>query len=178
MQVIRGYKTALKLNKVQITACKKHCGAARKAYSRSLSRKQKGSKNRAKARLKLARQHYKIANIRQEALHKVTTAIVAKTKPDRERPEVLALEDLNVAGMLKNRKLSRAIADVGFGEFRRQIGYKTLWNGIKLFFAARFYPSSKTCSDCGLELDRDLNAALNLKYQAQAWLKEPKSTAS
>jgi putative transposase len=162
--------------------------------ARSLSRKQKGSKNRAKAGRLLARQHYRIGNIRRHALHKVTTAICAKNKPDNARPRVVVLEDLNVAGMLKNRLLSRAIADVGFGEFRRQISYKALWNGIIIFIANRFFPSSKKCSgcgvvkselglheriffcsECGLTLDRDLNAALNLKQLALA---ELKTTAS
>lgn len=167
-----------------------------KRLARSLSRKQKGSKNRTKARIKLARQHYHIGNIRRDALHKVTTVICAKTKPDNARPRVIAIEHLNVAGMLKNRKLSRAIADVGFGEFRRQIGYKTVWNGITLFLANRFFPSSKQCSgcrvvkaelalservytcECGLELDRDQNSAINLKHEALAHLFKLENTAS
>lgn len=157
-----------------------------KRLSRSLARKEKGSKNRAKAKLKLARLHYHISNIRQDTLHKATTAIVAKTKPSSQKPSVVGMEDLNVAGMLKNRKLARAIADVGFGEFKRQITYKAFWNGVHLHVVDRFYPSSKKCSgcghvktelalservyhcgECGLTLDRDLNAAINLRQAAE-----------
>lgn len=149
--------------------------------SRELSRKQKGSKNQGKAKRKLARLHYRISCIRQDALHKATTEIVAKTKPPSERPGVVVVEDLNVAGMVKNRKLARAISEVGFYEFRRQLAYKTKLYGGVLLVADRFYPSSKTCSgcgvvkdelslservyacaSCGLRLDRDLNAARNL----------------
>ena len=129
--------------------------------------------------------HARIANIRKDALHKATSAIVARTKPDAERPGVIVLEDLHVAGMLKNRKMSRAIADVGLYEFRRQIEYKTRFAGISVKFVSRWYPSSKTCSgcgwihedlqlsdrvfccqQCGMVIDRDENAALNLAASA------------
>ena len=115
--------------------------------------------------------------MRKDSLHKATNAIVkAKTKP-----ETIVLEDLNVEGMMKNHKLAGAVADVSFGEFRRQIEYKALWNGIEVLIAPRFYPSSKTCNVCGnvnkdlklsdrtwtcesckTELNRDFNAAINL----------------
>jgi IS605 OrfB family transposase len=114
-----------------------------------------------------------------------TSALVARTKPDSERPAVIVLEDLHVSGMLKNRRLSRAIADVGMHEFRRQIEYKALAAGVQVKFVSRWYPSSKTCSDCGwihedltlaervficqqcgVVLDRDENAALNLAASA------------
>ncbi|MBO0789936.1 MAG: transposase [Ktedonobacteraceae bacterium] len=149
--------------------------------SRAHSRKQKGSANRKKYARKLAKLHARIANIRRDALHKATSTIVAKTKPDSERPRAIVLEDLNVGGMLKNRKLSRAIADVGFYEFRRQIEYKARDAGGEVLFASRWEPSSKTCSscgtvretlglnervfvceDCGYVTDRDDNAARNL----------------
>jgi putative transposase len=152
-----------------------------KRACRRLSRRKKGSRNRHKARKLLARQHARIANIRRDALHKATTTITAKTKPDGMRPAVIVLEDLAVANMVKNRKLARAISDVGMGEFRRQMAYKTLWNGESLLIADRFYPSTKRCSrcghvkavmelservyvceTCGLVSDRDFNAALNL----------------
>ena len=129
--------------------------------------------------------HARIANVRKDALHKATSALVARTKPDGERPAVIVLEDLHVSGMLKNRRLSRAIADVGMYEFRRQIEYKARFAGVQVKFVSRWYPSSKTCSDCGwihedltladrvficqqcgVVLDRDENAALNLAASA------------
>jgi IS605 OrfB family transposase len=150
-------------------------------FSRAHSRKQKGSKNREKSRKKLAKLHSRIANIRKDALHKTTSQLVAKTKPASERPSLIVLEDLNIAGMLKNRKLSRAIADVGMSEFRRQLEYKAAQAGITVKFADRWYASSKTCSicgwvnedldlsqrvfvciDCGYFADRDYNAAKNI----------------
>jgi putative transposase len=149
--------------------------------SRRHSRKQKESKNRKKAQRRLARMHAKIANIRRDTLHKATSQLVARTKSPDERPSVIVLEDLNVSGMLKNRKLSRAISDVGLYEFRRQITYKAALAGVQVQVVSRWEPSSKTCSgcgwidedltladrifvceDCGLTLDRDYNAALNL----------------
>ena len=154
---------------------------ALKRAQRKVSRRQKGSKNRTKAKKGLAIAHYRVANIRRDALHKATSAIVARTKPDGERPSKVVLEDLNVRGMLKNHKLAKAIADVGFGEFRRQMTYKTGWAGEELVIADRFFASTKMCSgcgyvkkamplsertfvceNCGLNIDRDLNAALNL----------------
>jgi putative transposase len=153
--------------------------------SRRHSRKKQGSKNREKARGKLARQHAKIAHIRRDTLHQATSQLVAKTRLPEERPSVIVLEDLNVQGMLKNRKLSRAISDVGLYEFKRQLRYKTTWYGITLKEVSRWYPSSKTCSgcgavreeldlservficfECGLTLDRDDNAALNVAASA------------
>ncbi len=153
--------------------------------SRQHSRKVKGSQNRKKATRKLARQHAHIANIRRDALHKATSAIVAKTKPESERPSVIVLEDLNVQGMLKNRSLSLAISDVGMYEFKRQLRYKAEQAGITIKEVARWYPSSKTCSscgtireelalservfvcfDCGYVADRDYNAARVLAQSA------------
>lgn len=125
-----------------------------------------------------------IANIRRDTLHKSTSVIVAKTKPDNERPSVVVLEDLNVSGMLANHCLAQAISDVGFAEFRRQLEYKTVWYGSELIVADRFFPSSRLCRhcgcinselklsdrvwtcDCGAVHDRDLNAAINLKNLA------------
>lgn len=146
--------------------------------SRSLSRKQKGSQNRQKARTKLARLHSRIANIRNDALHKLTTSLTS-------RFSVICIEDLHVKGMLKNRHLSRSMSDMGFGEFRRQLTYKTAMRGVGLVVADRFFPSSKKCSKCGVVLEslllsirdwkcascgashnRDVNAALNLKSLA------------
>src|SRR6266516_5140624 len=151
---------------------------ALKRASRAHSRKKKGSQNRKKAQRRLARVHARISHIRRDALHKATSQIVAKTKPDQQRPRVIVLEDLHIQGMLKNRKLSRAIADVGLYEFRRQIEYKARSAGVAVQTVSRWFPSSKTCSGCGtvkeelalsertfvceacgLTLDRDLNAA-------------------
>lgn len=152
--------------------------------SRRHARKKKGSKNREKARRRLARLHARIANVRRDSLHKATSSLVAKTRLPEERPAVIVLEDLNVSGMLKNRRLSRAIADVGLYEFKRQLQYKAAWSGITLKEVSRWFPSSKTCSscgvvredlalservfvclDCGYVADRDYNAA---KVLAQA----------
>jgi len=129
--------------------------------------------------------HARIAHIRRDTLHKATSSIVAKTKPDAERPAVIVLEDLHISGMLKNRHLSRAIADVGLYEFRRQVEYKARYAGVQVKTVSRWYPSSKTCSacgwhhedltladrvfccqQCGMILDRDENAALNLAAMA------------
>lgn len=146
--------------------------------SRALSRKVKGSANRRKAATKLARLHARIANIRKDALHKATTEIV-------QRFDVVGIEDLNVRGMMALGTLSRAVADVGMFEFRRQLEYKAVMHGVRIVVADRWYPSSRTCSDCGhlhagLSLaerewtcdgcgvvhDRDHNAAINLMNMA------------
>jgi len=145
--------------------------------SRSLSRKVKGSKNRHKAKMKLARLHTRISNIRKDALHQLTTDLT-------RRFHTIGIEDLNVRGMVKNRHLSRAVSDMGFFEFRRQLEYKAAQRG-SVVVADRWYPSSKTCSCCGHKLselplsvrewtcpacntthDRDVNAAVNLKNMA------------
>lgn len=146
--------------------------------SRSLSRKQKGSANRKKAKSKLAKLHARIAAIRSDALHQLTTNLT-------RRFHTIGIEDLNVRGMVKNRHLARSVADMGFFEFRRQLEYKAAMRGGQIVVADRFYPSSKTCSDCGHRLealplavrewtcpacgtrhDRDMNAAINLKNMA------------
>ena len=149
--------------------------------SRWHSRKQKGSANRKKAQRRLARMHARIAHVRQDALHKATAGLVAKNKSTDQRPAVIVIEDLHVSGMLKNRHLSRVIADVGWYEFRRQIEYKARDAGCLVHVVSRWEPSSKTCSgcgwinedltladrvfscqECGLTIDRDFNAAQNL----------------
>jgi len=145
---------------------------------KEVSRKKKGSKNRKKAVRQLQRTHLRISNIRQDNLHK-TTSWLARNK------QTICLEDLNVMGMQKNHRLARAIGDVGLGEFRRQMEYKTTRYGSTLVFADRWYPSSKTCSSCGRvrddlklserifhcpscgnSIDRDYNASLNLEMVA------------
>lgn len=219
-----------------------------KRLHRRLSRKTKGSKNRTKARLKLARKYARIAHVRRDALHKGTSLLTRaalspeeratrkaeiaaslpepkakvkarkgkKTRPSETlpeqvarkvkqkqitqrlrqatpanahvRPEVVVLEDLYVEGMKRNRKLALSISDVGLGEFRRQMTYKTTWQGETLLLANRWFPSTKMCSRCGnvkeemdlseriyvcanpacgLIIDRDVNAALNLAALAK-----------
>ena len=109
--------------------------------SRSLSRKQNGSARRKKAKGKLAKLHARIAAIRTDALHRLTTNLT-------RRFHTIGIEDLNVRGMMKNRHLARPIADMGFFEFRRQLEYKAAMRGGQIVVAGRFYPSSKTCSGC------------------------------
>lgn len=151
-----------------------------KRAQQALSRKMKGSKRRAKAKDRVARLHARIANRRTDTLHKLTT-MLAQTYSD------ICIEDLNVAGMVKNHHLAKVISDVSFYELRRQLEYKTAKTGAKLHVIDRWYPSSKTCSNCGsvktklslkertykcehcgLVIDRDLNAAINLMVAGSA----------
>ncbi|WP_242529337.1 transposase [Methylacidimicrobium sp. B4] len=146
--------------------------------SRSLSRKRKGSANRRKAKEKLARLHARIANGRLDALHKQSAGL-------RRRFSLIGVEDLNVRGMMGNRRLARSIGDMGFFEFRRQLEYKAAMRGGEVVVADRFFSSRKTgshcghrleslplsvrewtCPACGAEHDRDVNAAMNLKNVA------------
>ena len=119
--------------------------------NRSLSRKAKGSKNRGKARLRLARCHARIANVRADALHKLTTWLVRTYG-------CVVIEDLGVKGMMRNGKLARVISDMGFGEFRRQLEYKQALSKAEVIVADRWFPSSKLCRKCGL-----VNESLTLK---------------
>ncbi|MEW6023677.1 MAG: transposase [Pseudomonadota bacterium] len=146
--------------------------------SRALSRKPKGSCNRKKAKAKLARLHARIANVRANGLHQLSASIT-------RRFHTIGIEDLHVKGMLGNRCLSRAIADMGFAELRRQLAYKAQRRGGQVVIIDRWYPSSKTCSCCSHKLDlldlgtcqwtcpacgmlheRDVNAAINLRNMA------------
>ncbi len=106
------------------------------------SRKQRGSRTRRQSAAGLARLHRRIRCQRADFLHQATTDL-AKTK------SVIVVEDLSGRGMIRNRHLSRSIADAGWSEFRRMLAYKTHWYGSQLVVAPRFYPSSKTCSTCG-----------------------------
>ena len=151
-----------------------------KRLARGYSRTQRGSNNRAKAKTKLARLHRRIADIRADVLHKLTTKLT--------RYRTVVIEDLNVAGMLANRHLSRAIADVGLFECRRQLDYKAAMAGSTVVVADRWFPSSKQCSACGVKNenltlserfwtclscgtshDRDINAARNLARYPESW---------
>ncbi len=148
-----------------------------KRLSRRLSRCTQGSNRRERARQKLAKLHQKIANRRADYIHKMTTEIASKYR-------VIGIEDLNVAGMVKNHKLATALSDVAFGETRRELKYKARWfNGFTVS-VDRFFPSSKLCSvcgaikdnltladrtytcDCGSVMDRDFNASINIRNEA------------
>ncbi|RDI31154.1 RNA-guided endonuclease InsQ/TnpB family protein [Lentzea flaviverrucosa] len=158
---------------------------ARKARSlarhqRGLARCQRGSNNRHKAKAEVARTHRKVRNARRDFLHRTSTALVRSA-------DMVAVEDLNVAGTVRNRRLSRAISDAGRGEFRRQLEYKCERAGRTLVVIDRWYPSSKTCSNCEYLLvesklsarhwtcpscrtrrDRDFNAAKNILAAGRA----------
>jgi putative transposase len=149
----------------------KHLARAQRAHAR----KQKGSKNREKARRKVARIHARIADRRRDFQHKLTTGLIRDN-------QVVCVESLQVKNMLGNHTLAKAIADVGWGELVRQLQYKAAWYGRAVVAIDKWYPSSKRCSDCGhildsLDLDvrqwtcpecgvchdRDTNAAVNIK---------------
>lgn len=142
---------------------------------KQLSRKQDGSNNRNKARVKLAKAYKKINDKKQYYLHQVSNYLI-------DENQIICMEDLNVKGMLRNHKLAKSIQEMNFGEFRKILEYKTRWYGRKIVLVDRFYPSSKTCNQCGcvnksLKLServwvcpncatvvkRDYNAALNIR---------------
>jgi putative transposase len=110
---------------------------------KKLSRQQKGSARRESTKKKIARQHYRIACVRSDAIHKATSSVVAKAKPPSQRPSVVGFEDLNVSGMVKNRRLARGVSDASMREFRRQLEYKCSWYGIELVVVGRFEATSK-----------------------------------
>ena len=151
-----------------------------KRAQQALSRKTKGSNRREKARAKVANLHARVANQRLDAMHKLTTRL-AETFSD------ISIEDLHVAGMVKNHHLAKSVSDAAFGEFRRQLEYKVARTGARLHVVDRWYRSSKTCSgcgsvkaklslaertyrcdSCGLAMDRDLNAAINILVAGSA----------
>lgn len=146
-----------------------------KVLQRRMDRKQKGSKNRDKARIKVARIHEKIANKRVDFQHKLSRQLV-------DDHDAIVLESLNIKGMVKNHHLAKSISDAGWSEFMRQIKYKADWAGKTVVQIGRWEPSSKTCHSCGYKLDeltldvrewtcprcgtahdRDINAAINIK---------------
>ena len=146
-----------------------------KRLQKQLSRKEKGSNNRNKARIKLAKVYKKINNKKQYYLHQVSNTLINEN-------QVICMEDLNVNGMLRNHKLADSIQELNFGEFRRMLEYKANWYNRKIVYVDRFYPSSKTCNHCGYVnkklklsdrqwicpqcgkiIERDYNAALNIK---------------
>ena len=142
---------------------------------KQLSRKQNGSNNRNKARIKLAKAYKRITDKKQYYLHQISNYLI-------DENQVICMEDLNVSGMLRNHKLAGSIQEMSFYEFKRMLEYKANWYGRKLVFVDRFYPSSKTCNhcgyvnkklklsdrqwvcpDCGEIIERDYNAALNIR---------------
>ena len=146
-----------------------------KRFERSLSRKMKGSNNREKAKRKLARLHQKVTDIRNNHLHQATRRMVNEN-------QVIIIEDLNIGEMLKNHHLAKSVQDSSLSEMVRQLRYKTEWYGRLLLQVGRWYPSSKTCHDCGFvnqdltladrewdcprcgkHHDRDFNASLNIR---------------
>ncbi|MCK9876750.1 IS607 family element RNA-guided endonuclease TnpB [Frankia sp. Ag45/Mut15] len=174
-----GVKHLAVLSTGEMVANPKHLAGSlrrlRKA-SRAYARSKSASAGRRQRVARLARIHARVAHQRHDGLHKLTTGL-AKTH------SVIVVEDLHVAGMVRNRRLARAIADTAMAQVRRQLLYKTRWYGSRLIVADRWYPSSKTCSDCGgrnpsltladrtficpscgLVVDRDLNAAVNLRH--------------
>ncbi len=156
----------------------KHAQKGLRRLERQKSRRKKGGKNRKKTCKKLAKQHARVTNIRKDSAHKLTSSVC-------KNHALVALEDLNTAGMLKNHCLAGAVADSNFGEIKRQLLYKSEREGTFLVLVDRFFPSSKTCSscgtvreeltldervfvcpDCGYVTDRDYNAAKNIVHEA------------
>jgi len=170
---------------VVVTTDGYHSGAPKFTYEyekrlrkaqRDLSRKTKGSNRWNKQRIKVARIHEKIKNSRLDFLHKLTTKLITDY-------DFIGIEDLNVSGMVKNHKLAKAVSDVGMFELKRQLEYKAGWYGKQVVKIDRWFPSSRMCSgcgqihdmplnkrvmncDCGIELDRDFNAAKNILTEA------------
>ena len=145
-----------------------------KRLQQRLSKKEKGSNNRNKARIRLAKVYKKINDRKQYYLHAVSNSLI-------DENQVICMEDLNVKGMVKNHNLAESICEMNFGEFRRMLEYKARWYNRKIVFVDRFYPSSKICHNCGYAnkelklsdrqwicpqcgnvIERDYNAALNI----------------
>ncbi|WYE42374.1 transposase [Fusobacterium animalis] len=160
-----------------------------KEYEKKLKREQRklsDSKNYQKQKKKVAKIHNKIRNKRKDFINKLSTKII-------NNHDIICIEDLNIKGMLKNHKIAKSISDVSWSEFRRQLEYKANWYGRKIIKVPTFYPSSKTCSSCGniketlklseriyhceccgLEIDRDYNASINILRKGLEILKEEK----
>lgn len=181
------YKNINKSNKVKKLEKKKR--RLQRSISRSYEKNKKGKEycktnNVIKKEKLLLKLHHRLTNIRQNYLHQTTSKII------RREPSFICIEDLNVSGMMKNRHLSKAVQEQCFYEFRRQIEYKSTWNNILVIVADRFFPSSKLCSccgaikkdlklsdriykcECGNVIDRDYQAALNLKRYGENVLKQ------
>jgi putative transposase len=152
-----------------------------KQLQKALARKKKGSKNRQRAKMRIAKLHRRISNIRKDAMHKMTSSIA-------DRFRMICVENLNDNGMMKNRRLALSLADASFYEAKRQLTYKAKLRGGVVIEAPRFFASSKLCSccnqkneqlklsdrswvcqSCGTEHDRDINAAVNLRQYAVSY---------
>ena len=179
-----GIKTLAVLSSGEVIENPKHLRAAQrklKRLQRAVSRRKKGSGRRKDAVRRLGKQHERVANKRKDAINKFTTKVTRETS-------VIGIEDLSVRGMMANHHLAGALADTSFGEIRRQIEYKAGWYGSTVVVIDRFAPTSKMCSGCGcikdslslsertfkcdacgLVIDRDLNAALNIKHLAASY---------
>ena len=181
------YKNINKTQKVKKLEKRKR--RLQSSISRKYEKNKKGesyckTNNIIKREKELLKLNHRLTNIRQNYLHQTTSEIV------KREPSFICIEDLNVKGMMKNRHLSKAIQQQCFGEFRRQIEYKSAWNNISVIIADRFFPSSKLCSccgtikkdlklsdrvykcECGNVIDRDYQAALNLKKYGEMVLKQ------
>ena len=174
------------INKTKaIRRLKKKQRRLQRSISRKYTMNKKGesyskTRNIVKSERKLLRIYHRLANIRQNYRHQITSGLI------KREPSVIVLEDLNVRGMMSNRHLAKAVQEQGFYEFRRQIEYKAQWFGITVIIADRYYPSSRTCiacghvkknlrlseriyhcEVCGNEIDRDLQAAINLRQHGE-----------
>lgn len=178
------------INKTQrVKKLEKRKRRLQRSISRKYEKNKKGesyckTSNIIKREKELLKLNHRLTNIRQNYLHQTTSEIV------KREPSFICIEDLNVKGMMKNRHLSKAIQQQCFGEFRRQIEYKSAWNNISVIIADRFFPSSKLCSccgaikkdlklsdrvykcECGNVIDRDYQSALNLKKYGEMVLKQ------
>jgi putative transposase len=156
-----------------------------KHASRTVSRRIKGSRNRHKAVLKLAKRHYRIRCQRLDALHKATTGLV-------QHAAIIGIEDLHLAGLLRNQRLARSLSDAALSTFHGQLTYKAPWYGAIVQRIDRFFPSSQihhgcggrkadltlaqrqwTCLVCDVRVDRDVNAALNIRDEALRLWRRP-----
>ncbi len=173
---IKNYISASDGMKIDNPSHLKHMLEKLRHLSKSLSRKKKGSKNWFKMRAKIQRLHIRITNCRRDFLHKQSTVLT-----DNQGVRAICIENLSIAGMVKNRKLARAISDASWGTFYEFLKYKCEWRGKKFLKVDRFYPSSKLCSSCGnkqdmplhvrvfdctacgMKLDRDINASINIR---------------
>ena len=178
------------INKSQtVKKLKKRKRRLQRSISRRYEKNKKGvsyckTSNIIKSEKELLKLNHRLTNICQNYLHQTTSEII------KRKPSFICMEDLNVKGMMKNKHLSKAVQQQCFGEFRRQIEYKSVWNNIPVIIADRFYPSSKLCSccgnikkdlklsnliykcECGNVIDRDYQASLNLKRYGEKMLEQ------